>query len=61
MFIGVIKTKDVLLHPISLIRMRGFAGFVKLILRAMSPKPYSFIQMTQNTQWIKLDDTNTKK
>lgn len=54
MFVGVIKTKDVLLHPITLIKMRGFKGFVKLFFRALSPKRYRFIGMTQQTQWVYL-------
>ncbi|QQR79947.1 MAG: hypothetical protein IPJ69_11470 [Deltaproteobacteria bacterium] len=55
MFVGVIKTKDVLLHPLTIISMRGVRGYLKLFLRALSPKRYRFISMTQNTQWI---DTN---
>ncbi|MBI3540956.1 MAG: hypothetical protein HY073_02300 [Deltaproteobacteria bacterium] len=55
MFVGVIKTKDVLMNPVSIIRMRGIKGFFKLLYRALSPKPYPFINMTQNTQWIRLD------
>ena len=54
MFVGVIKTRDVLLHPITLIEMRGFRGFLKLLFRALSPKQYRFINMTQNTQWTRI-------
>ena len=56
MFVGVIKTKDVLLHPVTIIRMRGFSGYVKLFFRALSPKRYRFIAMTQNTQWVYMGD-----
>jgi|GEM_PF-2078281 len=52
MFVGVIKTKDVLLHPLTIISMKGFRGFLKLLVRALSRKEYRFISMTQNTQWI---------
>ncbi len=52
MFIGVIKTKDVLLHPLTIISMRGLKGYCKMFLRALSPKRYRFITMTQNTSWV---------
>ncbi len=52
MFVGVIKTKDVLMHPLTIISMRGFSGFLKLIVRALSPKRYSFINMIEHTQWV---------
>ncbi|HEX5036376.1 MAG TPA: hypothetical protein VFX30_04395 [bacterium] len=61
MFVGVIKTKDVLLHPMTIIRMRGFKGYLKLFFRALSPKRYRFIGMTQHTQWVYLGDQNNKK
>ncbi len=52
MFVGIIKTKDILLHPMTIISMRGYRGFFKLLYRALSPKRYRFINMTQHTQWI---------
>lgn len=52
MFVGVIKTRDVLLHPLTIISMKGLRGFLKLLVRALSRKEYRFISMTQNTQWI---------
>lgn len=52
MFEGVIKTKDILFHPKTIIEMRGWKGFFKLLYRAMSRKRYRFINMVQNTQWI---------
>jgi hypothetical protein len=52
MFVGAVKTKDILLHPISLIRMRGFKGYLKLIGRALSRRRYSFIPMTQTSNWF---------
>lgn len=55
MFVGVIKTKDVLLHPLTIISMKGFRGFLKMLVRALSPKKYSFISMTQNTGWVDLN------
>lgn len=52
MFVGVIKTRDVLLHPRELIRMRGFKGYLKLIWRALKRKRYAFVGMTQGSDWI---------
>lgn len=52
MFVGVIKTKDVLLHPRELIRMRGFKGYLKLVWRALHTRRYAFIGMTQGSDWI---------
>lgn len=56
MFVGVIKTKDVLLHPVTIMKMRGFAGYMKLFFRALSPRRYRFITMTQHTQWVYMGD-----
>jgi hypothetical protein len=52
MFVGIIKTRDVLLHPITIVRMRGVKGYAKLLVRALSPRRYRFISMIQNTQWV---------
>lgn len=60
MIVGVIKTKDILLHPITIISMRGVFGFFKLLFRALSPKRYQFIQMIENTQWISVKDLDKK-
>ena len=59
MFIGVIKTKDVLLNPLTLISMRGVRGFLKLVYRALSRKRYSFINMIEQTQWVSLNKEGT--
>lgn len=56
MFVGVIKTRDVLLHPVTIIQMRGFRGYMKLFFRALSLRRYRFISMTQHTQWVYLGD-----
>jgi len=56
MFVGVIKTKDVLLHPVTIMKMRGIRGYMKLFFRALSPKRYRFISMTQHTQWVNIGD-----
>ncbi len=61
MITGVIKTKDVLLHPWTIISMKGFRGFCKLLVRAMSRKPYQFIQMVENTQWLVCDKNKPTK
>lgn len=60
MFVGVIKTKDILLHPVHLIRIRGFKGYCKLVWRALKKQPYSFIGMTQQSDWI-FDERIKKK
>jgi hypothetical protein len=52
MFVGIIRTKDILLNPRTIISMRGVKGFVKLVYRALRKKPYSFIGMTQESDWI---------
>ncbi len=52
MFVGIIKTRDVLLHPITIMKMRGVKGYAKLLIRALSPRRYRFISMIQNTQWV---------
>ncbi len=59
MFVGVIKTKDVLLNPRAILSIRGWKGFFKMIGRALSRKPYHFVDMVQNTQWI-FEDPHTK-
>lgn len=51
MFVGVIKTKDILLNPLSIIHMRGIKGFFKLLFRALSRRHYHFINMIEKTQW----------
>lgn len=52
MFVGIIRTKDILLNPRTIISMRGVRGFMKLVFRALRKKPYSFIGMTQESDWI---------
>ncbi len=52
MFVGVIKNRDILFNPRAIIKMRGFKGYMKLVWRAISRKPYSFIRMTQDSQWF---------
>lgn len=59
MFIGYVKTKDIFLHPISLMQMRGLKGYLKLIGRALSRRKYSFIRMTQKSDWV--FDRNVQK
>jgi hypothetical protein len=51
-FVGYVKTKDILLHPISLIQMRGWKGYLKLVGRALSRRRYAFIRMTQKSDWL---------
>ncbi len=49
MIVGVIKTKDVLLHPVTIIQMKGFVGFCKILRRALSTKSYRFVNFMENT------------
>ena len=58
MIVGVIRTRDILMHPLTVISMRGFGGFFKILYRALNRKPQTFINMIENTQWIY---TNNKK
>lgn len=58
MIVGIIQTKDIILNPITLIRMKGFIGYFKLILRSLSSRPHCFINMIENTEWIKTEDLN---
>ena len=43
MFYGVIQTRDILLHPRTLIAMQGFFGFMHLVIKCASFKHYHFI------------------
>ena len=52
MYVGILKTRDILLHPGSLIAMRGFKGFLKLLFRAFSRKKYRFVNQIEETSWI---------
>jgi hypothetical protein len=52
MFVGIIKTRDILMNPRTIISMRGVRGFMKLVYRALRKQPYSFIGMTQESDWI---------
>lgn len=54
MFIGVIRTKDILLNPLPIISMRGMKGFFKLLFRAFSRKRHTFVNMIEQTQWVSI-------
>ena len=49
MFTGVVRTRDILSHPILIIRMKGAIGFLKLLVKAFSRKPYRFIECIEIT------------
>lgn len=56
MLIGVIKTKDILRHPFTIISMKGFGGFFKLLFKALSRKPHLFINsIVENTDWLTVE------
>lgn len=61
MFVGVIRTKDVLLNPRAVISIRGWKGFFKLLTKAFSRRPYHFVDMVQNTQWFFDDNLSSNK
>jgi hypothetical protein len=50
MFVGVIRTKDVLLNPRAVISIRGWKGFFKLLTKAFSRKPYHFVDVTERAK-----------
>lgn len=43
MIVGVIKTKDIFFHPVTIIQMKGWLGFLAVLRQAMSYKSYRFI------------------
>lgn len=49
MIVGIIKTRDILLHPITIIQMRGIVGFLEIMKRAFSTKTYRFINLMTGT------------
>ena len=49
MIVGVIKGKDLLLHPVSVISIHGLWGFLRLIVHALSRKKYQFIDFLEIT------------
>jgi hypothetical protein len=49
MFTGIIKTRDVLSHPILIIRMKGLRGFIDTLGKALSHKHYRFVDCIEIT------------
>lgn len=49
MIVGVITTRDVLMHPISVVSIQGIRGFLRLLWHAMSKKQYTFTDLIEIT------------
>ncbi len=52
MIVGVITTRDVLLHPVSVVSIQGVRGFLRTLWYALGKKQYTFtdlIKMTTRT------------
>jgi hypothetical protein len=47
MFHGVIRTRDILRNPRIIISMHGYKGFLNLLFKCMSRKPYQFIDFIE--------------
>jgi hypothetical protein len=52
MILGVIRTRDILMHPWIIISMRGIRGFFKLLFKALSRKPHYFINQIEDSRWV---------
>lgn len=52
MYVGVIRTKDILFNPGPIISIKGFKGFLKVLKRAFSRKKYRAINLLEDTQKI---------
>jgi len=54
---GVIKTKDVLLNPLSVIAVSGIKGYFRILWRAFSRKEYRFLDFVEVTNTkIRMND-----
>jgi len=42
---GVIRTADILRHPIITIRVLGFLGFLRVVGKCFSPASYFFVNL----------------
>ena len=49
MLVGVIKTRDILRHPISVLSIQGVRGFFRLILRSFGRTPHCFLDFLEIT------------
>lgn len=43
MVAGIITTRHIITHPVILIGMFGFLGYVRVLLKSLESKPYRFI------------------
>ena len=50
MITGVIKTRDILLHPVSVISISGLVGFFRILRKAISHQSYHFIDFIEITR-----------
>ncbi|OGP15332.1 MAG: hypothetical protein A2053_01245 [Deltaproteobacteria bacterium GWA2_50_8] len=51
MFRGIIRTRDILLNPGTIISMHGLKGYLGLLFRCLSRKTYNFVDYTDVTTW----------
>ncbi|MBI2092742.1 MAG: hypothetical protein HYY43_04580 [Deltaproteobacteria bacterium] len=42
---GVIKTKDIIRHPIVFLRLYGFGKYFRLLLKGLSPFTYLYLNI----------------
>ncbi len=54
MYEGIVKTRDILLHPWPIIHMRGAKGYFKILVRALSRRRYRMVDHLEKTGWINL-------
>ena len=47
MLIGVIKTRDLILHPVSVFSIQGARGFFRILRKALSRDKYRFLDILQ--------------
>ncbi len=45
MIVGVIKTRDIILHPLAVFAIQGMRGFWRVLLGALSWRHYAFIEI----------------
>jgi len=47
--VGVIKTRDLLLHPFDVFQIQGLWGFFRLFAKVLSRKKYHFVDLIEIT------------
>lgn len=49
MIVGVIRTRDVIFHPVSVFSIQGFRGFLRVLFRAFCKRKYRFVDLIEIT------------